>query len=100
MTLILALEIIDQCDIKHIMNRISGVMVSVLASSAVDCGFKPRLGQTKYYKISFGCFSAKLPVLRSNSKYWFAGNRDNVSEWIDMSIHRLLFHYKKSNSSS
>jgi hypothetical protein len=42
MTLILALEIIDQCDIKHIMNRISGVMVSVLASSAVDCGFKPR----------------------------------------------------------
>ena len=28
-------------------NRIGGVMVSVLASSAVDRGFKPRSGQTK-----------------------------------------------------
>jgi hypothetical protein len=28
-------------------NRIAGVMVSVLASSVVDRGFEPRLGQTK-----------------------------------------------------
>ena len=28
-------------------NRIGGVMVSVLASSAVDRGFEPRSGQTK-----------------------------------------------------
>ena len=34
------------------MNRISGVMVSVLASSAVYRGFKPRSGQTKDYKKS------------------------------------------------
>jgi hypothetical protein len=33
------------------VNRIGGVMVSVLASSAVDHGFKPRSGQTKDYKI-------------------------------------------------
>ena len=29
--------------------RIGGVMVSVLASSAVDCGFEPRPGHTKDY---------------------------------------------------
>ena len=33
-----------------INNRIGGVMISVLASSAVDRGFEPRSGQTKDYK--------------------------------------------------
>jgi hypothetical protein len=28
-------------------NRIGSVMVSVLASSAIDCGYEPRSGQTK-----------------------------------------------------
>ena len=37
-------------------NRIGGVMVSVLASSAVDRGFGPRSGQTKDYKIGICCF--------------------------------------------
>jgi hypothetical protein len=32
-------------------NRIGGVMVSVLASSAVDCVFELRSGQTKDCKI-------------------------------------------------
>jgi hypothetical protein len=38
---------------RHIysFNRISGIMVSVLVSSAVDRGFKPQLGQIKDYKI-------------------------------------------------
>ena len=36
---------------KILMNRIAGVMVSVLASSAIDRGIEPRSGQTKYYKI-------------------------------------------------
>ena len=40
------------------MNHIGGVMVSVLASSAVDRGFEPQLGQTKDYKIGICCFSA------------------------------------------
>jgi hypothetical protein len=35
------------------VNRISGVMVRVLASSAVDRGFEPRSGQTKDYKLVF-----------------------------------------------
>jgi hypothetical protein len=34
-----------------------GVMVSVLALSAVDHGFEPRSGQTKDYKIGICCFS-------------------------------------------
>ena len=40
------------------------------------------------------CFSAKHAALRSKSKEWLAWNRDNVSEWSDMSTRRLLFQYK------
>jgi hypothetical protein len=47
---------------------ISGIMVSVLASSAVDSGFQPRSGQTKDYKIGICCFSAKHAALRRKSK--------------------------------
>ena len=67
-------------------------MVSVLASSAVDRGFEPRSGQTKDYKISICCFSAKHAALRRKSKDWLARNQNNVyvSEWSDMSTHRLL----------
>ena len=38
-------------------------MVSVLAWSAVDFGFEPTSGQTKDYKISICCFSAKHAAL-------------------------------------
>jgi hypothetical protein len=43
-------------------------MVSMLALSAVDRGFKARLGQTKDYKISINFFSTKHAALRSKSK--------------------------------
>ena len=43
-------------------------MVRVLASSAVDCGFEPRSGQSKGYKIGICCFSAKDAALRRKSK--------------------------------
>ena len=66
-------------------------MVSVLASCAVDRGFEPQSGQTKYYIIGICCFSAKHASLRRKSKDWLAGNQDNVSEWGDMSIRGLLF---------
>ena len=36
-------------------NRTCGVMVSMLASSAVDYGFEPRLGQIKDYEIGICC---------------------------------------------
>jgi hypothetical protein len=66
-------------------------MVSVLASSAVDCGFEPRSGQTKDYEIGICCFSAKHASLRKKSKDWLTRNQDNVSEWSDMSFCGLLF---------
>ena len=72
-------------------DRIGSVMVSVLASSAVDHGFEPRPGQTKDYKICICCFSTKHVALRRKSSDWSARNQDNVSEWSDMSSHRLLF---------
>jgi hypothetical protein len=43
--------------------RISDVMVSVLASSAVDRGLESRSGQTKDYKIGICCFSANHTIL-------------------------------------
>jgi hypothetical protein len=39
-------------------------MVSVLASSAIDCGYELRSGQTKECKIGMCCFSAKNASLR------------------------------------
>jgi hypothetical protein len=73
------------------MNRIGGVMVSVLASSAADRGFEPRSGQTNDYGIGICCFCAKHTALKKKNKDWLARNQDNVSEWDDMSIRGLLF---------
>ena len=44
--------------ISYTENGISGVMVSMLALSAIDRGFEPRSGQTKDYKIDICCFSS------------------------------------------
>ena len=49
-------------------------MVSVLVSSAVDCGFEPCLDQTINYKIGICCFSTKHTTLRRKSKNWLAHN--------------------------
>jgi hypothetical protein len=46
-------------DPKLPRNGIGGVMVSVFALSAVDCGFEPPSSQTKDYKIDICCFAAK-----------------------------------------
>jgi hypothetical protein len=73
------------------VNRIMGVMVSILVSSVGDHGFEPLSGQTKNYKIGICCFSAEHAALRRKNKEWLARNED-VFEWSDMSIHRLLFH--------
>ena len=72
------------------MHRIDGVMVSLLASSVVDRGFEPWSGQTKDYIIGICCFSARHAALRSKSKDWLAWNKNDVSDWGDMSIHRLV----------
>jgi len=59
----------------------------------VDRGFKPRLGQAKYYEIGVYYFLAKHTVLSSKSKNGLARNQDNVSEWSDMSNRGLLFQW-------
>jgi hypothetical protein len=56
-------------------NRIGSVMVSVLASSAIDCGYEPRSGQTKEYTIGMCCFSAKNTSLRRKNKTGWLGIR-------------------------
>ena len=66
---------------SKIIYSIGGVMVSVLALSAVDRGFEPWSGQTKDYKIGICCYPAKHTALRRKSKDWLAQNQDNVSEW-------------------
>ena len=55
-------------------NRIGSVMVSVLASSAIDCGYEQRSCQTKEYRIGICCFSAKNAALRRKNKDWLARN--------------------------
>jgi hypothetical protein len=61
-----------------LLNHIGGVMVSVLASSAVDRGFEPRSGQTKDYKIGICCFFTKHTALSRKSKDWLAQNQNMV----------------------
>ena len=46
-------------------NRFGGVMVTVLAWSAIDRGCESRSGQIKDYKIGICCFSTKHAALRS-----------------------------------
>ena len=70
-------------------NRLGGVMVSMLASTAGDREFDPRSGQTKDYNW-YVPFSARHGPLRSKSKDWSARNQNNVSEWSDMSSCGLL----------
>jgi hypothetical protein len=80
----------------HILSIIilwTASVVSMITSRDVDHGFEPRSGQTKDYKIGIFCFSAKHAALRRKSKDWLARNKDNVSEWGDMSINRLLFQW-------
>jgi hypothetical protein len=57
---------------------IGSVIVSVLASSAVDRGFKSRSGQTKDYQLVFVAYNAKHAELRRKSKDWLARNRGMI----------------------
>ena len=62
-------------------------MVSVFASSAVDCGFEHRLGQTKDYEIGICCFSTKHAALRNTSKDWLKWNQDNVTNNVERHVY-------------
>jgi hypothetical protein len=73
------------------MNHIGSVMVSVLASSAVDRGFEHRSVQTRDYRIGMCCFSTRHTALMRKRKDWSERNKDNVSERSNKSICGLLF---------
>jgi hypothetical protein len=79
---------------------IGDVMVSVLASSVVDCEFELRSGQTNDYAIGICCFSAKDAAFRRKSKDWLARSQDNMYEWGDMSIRGQLFHWASTIQSN
>jgi hypothetical protein len=68
-------------------------MVSVLASSPVDRGFEPRSGQTKDYKISICCFSAKHAALRRKSKDWLARKQENLIHVLTILNQRMNYCY-------
>ena len=81
-------------------NCIGSVMVSVLTSSAINCGYESRSGRKKEYTIGICCLSAKNAALRRKSKIWLARNQNNVSEWSDISTCWLLLaHLAKGNVS-
>jgi hypothetical protein len=65
--------------------RISGVMIMVFASSAVDRGFESRSNQTNEYNIIICCSFHRHVTLRNKSKYYLAQDQHNVSTWSDMS---------------
>jgi hypothetical protein len=61
----------------NIINRISGVIINVLDSSAVDREFEP--GRVKPdYRIGICYFSYKHESLRNKRTNWLARNQDNV----------------------
>ena len=76
---------------NNFLGELVNVIVSVLASGAVDYGFEPWLGTTEEYEIGICCFSTKHVALRSKNKDWLAWNQNNVSKWSNMSISGLLF---------
>jgi hypothetical protein len=72
-------------------------LLSTLASSVVDCGFKPQSGQTKDYKIGICCFSAKHAALRSKSKDWLVMSTWGLLfQWVNITTIQLsvLIYYK------
>jgi hypothetical protein len=54
-------------------------------------GLIPDRVKPKIIKLMFGASPAKQAALKSKNKDWLALNKDNVSEWSDMSTHGLLF---------
>jgi hypothetical protein len=69
-------------------------------ASVVDRGFEPWSDHTKDYKIGICWFSAKHAALLRKSEYRLALSKNNVSEWSDMSIRRLLFQWASTTKIS
>jgi len=74
-------------EINQSTNHFHGVMVNML-TSIVGLSL---WGKTKDYEIDICCFSANHTALRTKRKDLVTRNQDNVPEWGDMYICRLLF---------
>ena len=61
------------------MDRIGGVMASVLTASAMVRGFESRLDKTKYYNIDIWNFSIKHTVFKSKNKDGLAPNMSRAN---------------------
>ena len=70
-------------------NLVGGVMVSMLALSAVDCGFQAQSGKTKEYKIGICCFSTKHAVVRRKKRDWLA-----LKHVYTRTVVSVSWHYK------
>jgi hypothetical protein len=66
---------LKMCFLHDLYNYIGSVMVSVLTSSTVDCGYEPRSSQTKDYEIGICCFSARHAALGEKAKTGWLGIR-------------------------
>ena len=84
---------VNRGDITCNLYNCIGIMVSVLALSAVYRLFEPRSSQTRYYFICICCFFAKHVTFRSKSKDWLDRTQNNVSDCSDISICWLLFQW-------
>ena len=73
---------------KH---RIGGVMVSVLASSAIDRGFEPRSGQPSTITLVFVASTKSTQHYGERAKTGWLGIRIMCPEWSDMSFRELFF---------
>ena len=79
-----------------LFNRIGGVMVSMLAASAVDRGFEPRSGQTKDYDIGMCCFSTKPAALKEYDTVGIAKWFVHENSWFGQLRHALSKYAKKN----
>ena len=80
------------------INRIVGVMVSMLTLSAVDRGFESRSVKPKTIKLVFVASPLSTQHSGERTKTGWLGIRNNVSEWGDMSIHGLLFQFASTKN--
>ena len=75
-------------------NQVDGVIISILASSAVDRVFEPQSGHIKDYTFGICCFSPKHVAFgsKTKNKYWFnwLGIKIMCPKWTDMSTRVLL----------
>ena len=74
---------------KHELFYSLGVIVSVLASRSLYHSLY--IGRVKPKTLILLSFSAKHATSRGMSKDWLVQNRDNGSEWRDMSTCGLMF---------